>query len=102
MVIGIATPLSVHTKKRPVRLLTEVVLRFLTRLGGPSLPLLGGGWVRANKMSSGMKSLCREVGNGFVLSMSLLDRSTGSSALEILNTGRELNFNLYSSLHKDK
>lgn len=51
--------------------LTVVTYRFLFLVGGPSCSLTGGGWVSANKTSSGMKSLCSEVGRGFLLSRAL-------------------------------
>lgn len=57
---------------------TKDVLRFLYRVGGPSLSRAGGGCVRAKRMSSGMKSLWREVGRGLVLSIAIDDRSCGS------------------------
>jgi len=48
---------------------TTEVLRLLYLERGPSVSLEVGGWVRANRTSSGRKSLCREVGSGLVLSM---------------------------------
>lgn len=58
---------------------TTEVLRALYFEGGPRTSLTAGGWVSANKTSSGRKSLCRDVGRGLDLSMvkSLL-LSTGS------------------------
>ena len=58
---------------------TVVVARFLNLEGGPRTSLVCGGWVRANRTSSGRKSLCRDVGRGLVLSMTMsLLRNSGS------------------------
>jgi hypothetical protein len=47
--------------------------------GGPNWSLTGGGWVRANRTSSGMKSLISDVGKGWLLSITLLlDFKTGN------------------------
>ena len=54
---------------------TMDVERFLVRVGGPSLSLAMGGWVRAKRTSSGMKSLCSDVGNGLLRSTSMLERN---------------------------
>ena len=65
------------------KILTTEVLRFLNLEAGPRGSFVCGGCVRANSTSSGRKSLWRDVGNGFVLSIarSLLLRSGSLSVM---------------------
>ena len=51
-------------------ILATLVWRFLYLVGGPSLSYETGGCTREKRTSSGMKSLCSEVGRGLDLSMS--------------------------------
>ena len=86
-----STKISLWAKVRYIRnqplilyaVQTTVVLRFLNLEAGPRGSFICGGCVRAKRTSSGRKSLWRDVGRGFVLSIatSLVFRSGSLSEI---------------------